>query len=267
MRLINFLIITLLLISCKANSSKDKIDGNTNSTKNKSIAKKKVDSIDVWINTSYYESIDENISICDFWRENRYQLLYYDKVKMKLYLKSNLMHYGHDSELVLPIKRYKNGYRYDSTLNDWQVEPKEFQKLSKDTLVLLDEKKTYKFVRKTFLSKLDSNIFYSSYLRNIFYELNSHLLIKYNKLDTIKSTAIFVKPDVLKKMILNGLVTGYCSDDYNYDGITIKKDTIQNYHLQFNKDELILYEDIARDRYEKVNLKNLAKQVLSIRKN
>ena len=91
------------------------------------------DSSEYWVSTDYLSSLDSVTSICDCWRNNKFHFLRYDTVKMELFLKSNLLHYGHDSEFTLPLIKTKNGFQYDSTVNDWKAPFREITILSNDS--------------------------------------------------------------------------------------------------------------------------------------
>ena len=266
MRILTLSIIVLVLTCCSTNNSESgknlavKVDSNNVTVTN-------TDSVEIWVNTAYLETVKENISICDCWRKNKYHLFYYDTVNMQLYLKSNLIHYGHDSEIILPIFRTDSGFRYDSTLNDWPIEIKEFEIPSNDTLTLLDGNDYHSFIKMYLPIVKDSNslnnpyFFYSDF-RDFFYQLNSNLLLKYTDFDENRSSSLLIDPDTLNKFIRKGKVSGHCSDDYYFDGITIKNDSNRYFQLQFKKRELWMYEHSGRDRYKKLYLDTLPRQIM-----
>lgn len=142
------------------------------------------DSSDYWVSLDYLNSLDSAISICDCWKQNKYHFLSYDTTKMELYLKSNLLHYGHDSEIILPMKKSEFGFKYDSTLNNWPIPNKEFAIPTNDTLKLQDGGKEFLFVRKSYpISDKQKDILNNSYseIRDLFYNTSSQLLMKYTK--------------------------------------------------------------------------------------
>jgi hypothetical protein len=225
------------------------------------------DSSFIWINAGFLNSMNENISICDCWRDNKYQLLYYDTIEMELYLKSNLMYFGHDSEFILPISKTDNRYIYDSTIYESFVERKEFEVYSDDSLILIEGNSSYKFVKKYFPVKAGQKQEFYSDFSDLFYQYSSYTLLKYQTIDTVRSSYELISPEILRNNILNGLTSGHCSDDGYFDGLTIEGDTNRYFELRFSKEELVLYENYGRNRYEKLDLNSLPKQVMIIDEN
>ncbi|NME72358.1 hypothetical protein [Flammeovirga aprica] len=187
---------------------------------------------------------------------------------MKLYLKSNLMHFGHDSDLIFPLKRTGDTFRYDSTLNNRPEQPKEFTLPTKNTLTLLDGDETHTFSKRVFkyakdMSKNHLSVY--SKLSDIFYWSNSEILLKYNVVDTLKSTHDLISIEKLQNLINLNKVSAHCSDDYNLDGIIIKEKENKYFQLVFGQGEVTLYENKGRNRYEKLNLDSLPNQVLRVK--
>tara|TARA_B110000211_G_C14017657_1_gene526101 strand:- start:103 stop:885 length:783 start_codon:yes stop_codon:yes gene_type:complete len=254
------LIFSIFILSCKgATEIKNNSEKTTPSTPQDSTA--------LWVSVDYLNNIDSINSICDCWRKTKYHFLSYDTIKMELFLKSNLMHFGHDSGILLPIKKSDNSFLYDSTLNNWPVSSKQFTIPTNDTLKLLDDEGEILFVKKLYpIREKDkpNNDYYN--IGNRFYETSSHLLLKYNKIDQSKSTAILIEPDSLKQLIRDGFVTAHCSDDYYYDGFMIKTDTYRHFQSQFKDNQLIIFElTQGRNKGEKINLDLLPKQVIIIK--
>ncbi len=230
--------------------------------------KNKQDSLIIWVSNDFKRLLSEDISICDCWKETKYHLMYFDTTKMELYLKSNLMHYGHDSDLIFPLRKTGNTFRYDSTLNNWTEQPKEFTLPTNNTLTLLDGDKTYTFSKRVFKYAKDrSKNHFSVYsnLKNIFYWLNSGILLKYDVVDTLKSTHDLITIEKLQEFINLNKVSAHCSDDYNLDGITIKENENRYFQLVFGQGEVTLYQNKGRNRYEKLDLDSLPRQVLRVK--
>lgn len=224
------------------------------------------DSFQVWVNVDYLKSLESGTSICNCWKQNRYQLAYFDTSKMELFLQSNLMHFGHDSGFTIPIKKTGNRYTPDTTRYNWPVEHKEFEILDADTLVLTEGKITYKFIEKSFPKKTNTKT--NSPLTDfdftmLVYQLNSHAILNYMHLVPERSSSVLIDPDSLKNLIKQGKVNAHCSDDYYFDGMTIDAGNLRYFDLQFNKNELIIYENEGRGRFQKRDLSTLPKQVMS----
>lgn len=269
-------ILAILIYSCSTDKNSEKVSSNfhpkieVTTFENQKVPTNHFvqDSLTVWVNADFENSIHKDISICNCWKEIKYHILHYDTIKLELYLKSNLKHYGHDSELIFPLKRTGNTFRYDSTLNSWPVQAKEFVIPTNETLTLLDGNQSYVFNKRVFKYARDTtkkHFFVYSQLSDIFYNLNSHLLLKYNEVDSIKSTHDLIALEKLKQLINSNKVTAHCSDDYGLDGITINDSTNRYFELVFGQGEVSLYENKGRARYEKLELDSLPKQVLRIK--
>lgn len=256
MRVTYLIIIVFLLNSCKDRSSKINVDnsGHTSNT----IEKIENDSIDVWVNTLYLHSLEKEISICDL-KKTRHILLYFDSTQMKLLITS-----GNDSEIIIPMKKIGDRYLYDSISNYLPIESIEIEMITKDTLILNEPKYSNKFIRKKFPFDNKFNVLNNFDFSDAISQLNSHLIIKYKKVDSLRSTSLFIEPDSLKKMIHNGMVDGYCSDDFYDDGITIRNDSIQYFEVQFDEGQITLYKHSGRSKGEKLNLDSLPKQIIRI---
>jgi len=267
-------ILSIFIFSCSADNKSELANAGSLKTEIKVESylvepnKNEQDSLIIWVSNDFKKSLSENISICDCWRKTKYHLMYYDTTKMELYLKSNFMHYGHDSDLIFPLKKTGDKFRYDSTLNNWLEKPKEFALPTKNTLTLLDGGETHTFSRRVFKFEKDTakNHFslYSN-LSNVFYWMNSKILLKYNIVDTLKLTDDLITIEKLHHLIDLNKVLAYCSDDYNLDGIIIKENKNRYFQLVFGKGEVTLYENKGRDRYEKLNLDSLPNQVLRVK--
>lgn len=267
-------ILSIFISSCSGDNNSELADVDSSETEIKVESnliepnKNGQDSLVLWISNDFKKSLREDISICDCWRETKYHLMYFDTTKMELYLKSNLMHYGHDSDLIFPLRKTGDKFRYDSTLNNWPEKPKEFTLPTKNTLTLLDGDETHTFSKRVFkYEKNKSKNHFSVYsnLRDMFYWLNSEILLKYNVVDTLKSTHDLITIEKLQNLINLNKVSAHCSDDYNLDGITIKENENRYFQLVFGKGKVTLYENKGRDRYEKLNLDSLPYQVLRVK--
>lgn len=270
MKYLKFFIVSFFCVSCINNEVMEETTVSHVETNELDITSTVNDSIAYWTSLEYLKSIDLNISICECWKQNKYLFFSYDTVKMEMFLKSNLMHFGHDSEIILPMKKVGDGFKYDSTSNNWGIKNKEFKIPVNDTLILFDDGKPIFFVKKMYPVRDDQmNKIATDYndIRSRFYEINSHLLLKYNKIDSVKSKNFLIEPKALKELILNGFVTAHCSDDYYYDGFTIKKDSIRTFQLIFKEKELLIFEHInGRGRFEKVKLDQIPSQTMTINK-
>lgn len=267
-------ILSIFIFSCSADNKSELTNADSPKTEIKVESnliepnENEQDSLIIWVSNDFEKSLSKDISICDCWRGIKYHLMYYDTTKMVLYLKSNLMHYGHDSDLIFPIRKTGDKFRYDSTLNNWPEKPKEFTLPTKNTLTLLDGDETYTFSKRVFKFEKDtSKNHFSVYskLRDIFYYLNSEILLKYNVVDTLKSTHDLITIEKLHNLINLNKVSAHCSDDYNLDGITIKENENRYFQVVFGKREITLYENKGRGRYEKLNLDSLPNQVLRVK--
>lgn len=268
--LIYTFVLSLLMLSCSTKEgSKSFEDSTTNLSENEVISDSTDlnDSLIIWVNREFENKLKEDISICDCWREIKYHFLYYDTVKMELYLKSNLMHYGHDSELIFPLKRFGNRLKNDTTSQAWPTKNIEFNIPVNDTIRLMDGDEPYTFVKRVFKYEKDTSqkyFFVYSKLSDIHYILNSYILMKYNVVDAAASSHHLIDLPELKQLVLNQKVSAHCSDDYYYDGITIKTDESRYYFLEFEQGMVSLFEFSNRNRYEKLNLDTLPKQVIIV---
>ena len=267
-------ILSLFIFSCSAENKSEPADADLSEAEIKVESnliqpnKNEQDSLIIWVSNDFKKSLSEDISICDCWRETKYHLMYFDTTKLELYLKSNLMHYGHDSDIIFPLRKIGDKFRYDSTLNNWPEKPKEFTLPTTNTLTLLDGDETHTFSRRVFKFEKDTSknhVSVYSNLRDIFYWLNSEILLKYNVVDTLKSTHDLITIEKLHTLINLNKVSAHCSDDYHFDGITIKENENRYFQLVFGEGEITLYENKGRGRYEKLNLDSLPNQVLKVK--
>ncbi len=281
MRVFYYFLLVVSLISCSSTQSDNVIDttisstssDNENITNPENLTDSQLDSIELWVSIDFLNLIEKEISICNCWKQTKYHLLFYDTTKMELYLKSNLMHFGHDSEIILPLLKQGDTLKYDSISNDCSAQSREFKIPSNDTLNLIEGTNNYQFIRKTYTfdsseNKLSGNQLIYYRIRDLFYQLNSLILLKYTVLDSVSSSSTLITPDGLKELINDGKVTGHCSDDYYYNGITIKNKSTRHFHLVFNKGELILYDEKqGRDKGQELNLDTLKNQIMLLDKN
>lgn len=226
------------------------------------------DSLVVWVSQDFETAIQKDISICQCWKNTKYHLLHFDSVNSELYLRSNLMHHGHDSDLIFPLKKAGNYFVYDSTLNDWPVREKRFQIPQGDTLILFDGDQAYGFHQRVlpFNAAAKKHLSKYAFLRTLFYKLNSQLLLKYEHLDAAKSVDELFTYQELKSLIKSGKVQAHCSDDFHLDGITVTGDTNRYFQLEFSPNQVTFFEHKGRNKGETLNLPELPKQVMTITK-
>ena len=95
--------------------------------------------------------------------------------------------------------------------------------------------------------------------------MNSHILLKYDQIDSSQTSDFLISIDSLRYHILHGGARAHCSDDYNLDGLSIKGDPFRHFELEFKSGSVTLYENKnGRNRYEKVDLDTLPKQTMII---
>lgn len=222
-----------------------------------------------WVNLDYLQSLEKEISICDCWRQNKFLLLYIDFDKPELIIQSNLFHAGMDTQEILPL--IADGQKFMADISQaWAFsEPIYFDRPYTDSLEIAMGQSKYKFVKKKFeLKNQISKSLVGSNSSNLFdfsYQLNSHILLKYNLLDTIESTSILIPVDSLRELIFEGFVSAHCSDDFYFDGMTIEVGELHHYHLEFSPGKVILYDERqGRGRHEEIDLKSLPKQIMRI---
>ncbi len=270
MKLILIVALAAILCSYQKNTFKESHFNNVEDhNKNASDSIIKTNYAEYWVNLDYLESLEKEISICDCWRQNKFLLLYIDFEKLELIVHSNLFYAGMDTQEILPL--IADGQKFMTVTSEaWRFnEPIYFDRPYTDTLEIAMGQSKYKFVKKKFELKNqnsksggDSN---SSNLFDFSHQLNSHILLKYNLLDTIESTSILIPVDSLKKLIVGGFVNGHCSDDFYFDGITIEVGELHHYHLEFTPGKVILYDERdGRGRHEEIDLKSLPKQIMRI---
>lgn len=255
-----FLVFFMFAGNIPGNHSKKSDSSNTNVQ-----ADSPNDSVQVWLNVDYLESLEKGVSICTCWKKTRYQLVYFDSVKMELFLKSNLMHFGHDSEFLLPVKKLGRKFLTDTLSYEWPIEMKEFEIIDVDTMVLSESGKDYRFIKTYFPKSSNSTkqntTDYNGLVESL-YAYNSRTLLAYKNLKKELSSTTLVSIDSLKNLIFSWKVSAHCSDDFFYDGMTILSDPMRHFELKFDESEVIMYENNGRGRYQKLNLDTLPKQVM-----
>jgi hypothetical protein len=221
------------------------------------------DSTDFWINTDYYKCITLGNDVCECLSKNEFVMLYLDYEKEKVLIQSSTYYFGLETTVYLDMKEVGDEKLVYTVAKQWPLS-------DSLVIVILDNKLTvgYKndkiIFNRQILKTLDvpttpKGIF--SYDMEIWMQrnvLNSKSLLAFPYTD--KKPQLF-SIDELKKLIENKKVTISCSDDFHYNSMWIKQDTIRYFQLEYRDNNVTIYElPKGRNRFENIKLEGLKKQ-------
>lgn len=187
-----------------------------------------------WVNQHYLSCLESGQSACRCLAQNRYLVGYLNHDSTTFISRSSI-HFGHEAEYDYQLIRKNHfnwlGIEKHNPQDSISITLRNQHLYLNDSIVFKPQELPLKSTHDT------ANI--KAILQTQLYCLNASSLLGYKYL----SDTTFFSLHQLKNWIKNHQVNIYCSDDFYYDQMSIQhEDTVAHYHLEFKKNEVLIYE-------------------------